>query len=69
MVDTGRQLLLVMADVDEGRAEGFAKRRHQLAEISRLFVIQSLAGFVEDQHGRIFDQGPGEEHHTLLSCG
>src|SRR5258708_24962853 len=64
MIDTGRQFLPVVADIDKRSAKGFAEGRYESAKAVCLFVVESLAGFVENEHGWGFDQGPGQQDHA-----
>ena len=69
MVDTGGQFLLIVAHIDECGAERFTEDRDEITEMGRLFVVEALTGFVEDEHRRVFDEGAGQQDHALLSCG
>ena len=68
-VDAGRQLPDIVADVDERRIESPAKSIDQGAEPFRLFLVQSLTGFVENEQGRVLDQGSREQGPALLARG
>ena len=68
-IDTGRQLLPVMAHIDQCRIERFAERSDQGPEVGRLLIIQPLAGLIQDQHRRILDQRTRQQYHSLLPRG
>ena len=58
-----------MAYIDQRRPECFAEGGDDIPEPGRLFVIEALAGLIEDEHGWILDEGPGQKDHALLSRG
>ena len=69
MVYAAGNFIAVVSDIDEGGAESFADKINELSEIVRLPFIQALTGLVQDQHGRVFDEGASQQYHPLLAGG
>src|SRR5258706_14915085 len=67
MVHTIRYLPGIMTYIDQCGSERLAEQVDELPEIGGLSVVQSLARLIKDQHGRVFDKRPGQQHHPLLT--
>ena len=59
----------MMRDIKQGLVHFLAKPIHEGIEAQGFRFIQSLAGLIEHQHGRLFDEGAGQQYQPLFSIG
>ena len=65
----GREFVGAMGDVENGDSAGADETINSLNERGPVGRIEALAGLVEDEEAGIFDQGTGEQCHSLRASG
>jgi len=68
MVDCFWQLIMVMGDVDQAEGGVGTQLVKKVEEEAAVGIVEALAGFIQDEEGRIVDKGAREEDQALLAC-
>ena len=69
VVDACGKLLFVVRDHDQRLVGSLAESLDDIFHQASVAVVETMQRLVEDQQLRVFDEGPRQEHETLLAAG